>query len=96
MNYVSTNTYDDQTVRWFASTTCVPFASNAKGHSALVYPAEQFSNPYLAMGSTKREESLRGSDLASGQPAGAAVMYVDPDGGDTARKTKGLRTFRCA
>jgi len=43
-------------------------------------PSEQFHNPYLAMGRTKREESLRGSDLASGQPAGAAVMYVDPDG----------------
>ena len=43
-------------------------------------PSEQFHNPYLAMGRTKREESLRGSDLASGQPAGAAVVYVDPDG----------------
>ncbi|NEN22634.1 hypothetical protein G3O08_03830 [Cryomorpha ignava] len=43
-------------------------------------PAEQFANPYLAMGRTKREESLRGSDLASGQPAREAVMYVDPDG----------------
>ncbi len=63
MNYVSTHTYDDQTVRWL-----------------LPDPAEQFHNPYLAMGRTKREESLRGSDLASGQPAGAAVMDVDPDG----------------
>ncbi|NEN22632.1 hypothetical protein G3O08_03820 [Cryomorpha ignava] len=43
-------------------------------------PAEQFHNPYLAMGRTKREESLRGSDLASGQPAREAVMCVDPDG----------------
>ena len=43
-------------------------------------PAEQFHNPYLAMGRTKRKESLWERDLASGQPAGAAVMYVDPDG----------------
>ena len=33
MNDISTHTYDDQTVRWFAPD-----------------PAEQFSNPYLAMG----------------------------------------------
>ena len=32
MNYISTYTYDDQTVRWFTPV-----------------PAEQFSNPYLAM-----------------------------------------------
>ncbi len=43
-------------------------------------PAEQFHNPYLAMGRTKREESLRWSDLASGQPAGEEVSFVDPDG----------------
>lgn len=48
--------------------------------SSLSDPAKQFANPYLAMGSTKREEPNQWIDVASGAPEARAVIYVDPDG----------------